>query len=340
MPVRRLVVIAVVAAAALAACGSEAGDETGAGLGADEQAWVRELSAWMEDVQRAAARAESLRLGSTRQRFDRAAAPVRSCRERLRESPGDAPSERLDGVERLALDACGGYARAVRAESAAFVGDPGEALATADAAWAEGNRLWLEMTRELELLLIWNRPLPAVGGDRETSRVEPRFGRVASRFANRRVQVRCWSRADWPRVYDEWRAYANDRDIPAGFVASFDSGRLNLDPTTCAGLVELAYRHDVPDGGQALIDVAGPVGILAHEVEHLVSPASEAVTECRAMQAIREFARALGARPAQAARLAQTYWTELYPYHDREYRTPGCRDGGPLDLDPESSVWP
>jgi hypothetical protein len=297
----------------------------------------------MEDVQRAAARAESLRLGSgpgAAERFEREVEPVRDCRGRFNEKPGGAPSPRLEQVQRLALDTCEQYSRAVQAEHRAFAGNPGEALATADAAWAEGNRLWLEMERELELLLTWNRPLPVVGGDRETSRIEPRFGRIASRLANRPVQVRCWSERDWPQVYAEWRSFSNRPDIPAGFVASFDRGRLNLDPETCAGLVRLSYRDDVPDGGDALADVAAAVGVLAHEVEHLVSPASEAVTECRAMQAIREFARALGATRADAARLAEVFWTDVYPTNTREYRTEQCRDGGPLDLDPESSVWP
>jgi hypothetical protein len=342
--VRALVVLSLfVAATTLSACGSGDPSPSRAGLDADERTWVRELAAWMQGLQGAATRAESLRLRGepgTPERFEREAEPVRECRARLDDEPGDAPSSRLERVERLAVDACSQYARAVGAESRAFAGNPGEALAMADAAWAEGNRFWLEMERELELLLTWNRRRPVLGGDRETSRIEPRFGRIASRLANRPVQVRCWSQDDWPRVYEEWRSFANDPDIPAGFVASFDRGRLSLDPPTCAGLVRLAYRHDVPDGGDALLDVAGAVGVLAHEVEHLVSPASEAVTECRGMQAIREFARALGATPDEAARLAEAFWTEIYPTNDREYRTAQCRDGGTLDLDPARPVWP
>ena len=341
---RALAVLSLlVAALALAGCGSEKGSPSRFGLEPAERTWARELAAWMQSVQGAATQAESNRLSGqpgAPERFERESEPVRECAGRLREKPGDAPTRRLERVERLAVDACAHYARAVRAESRAFTGNPGAALATADAAWAEGNRLWLEMERELELLLTWNRPLPVVGGDRATSRIEPRFGRIATRLANRPVQVRCWSLTDWPRVYDEWRSFANDPDIPAGFVASYDRGRLSLDPETCAGLVRLAYRREVPDGGDALLDVAGAVGVLAHEVEHLVSPTSEAVTECRGMQAIREFARALGATATEAARLADVFWTDIYPTNDREYRTALCRDGGPLDLDPASSVWP
>jgi hypothetical protein len=335
--VRAPLLVAVVLA--LAACGSEARD-TQTGLDSAERTWVRGLAAWMQETERAGARAERLRFTGPRVRFDRVARPVRTCAERYRDRPGRAPTPRLKDIERRALSACREFARAARAESRAFAGDPGEALATADAALAAGNGIRLEMDRRLELLLVWNRPLPVLGGDRTTSRIEPRLGRIAARFARRPAQVRCWSNRDWPHVYDEWQAFANDADIPVAFVASFDRGRVNLDPTICAGLVRLLYRRDVPDGGEGLLDVAEAVAVLAHEVEHLVSPASEAVTECRAVQAIREFARALGASPDQAALLADVYWEDLYPENDAEYRTPLCRDGGPLDLDPETAVWP
>jgi hypothetical protein len=58
------------------------------------------------------------------------------------------------------------------------------------------------------------------------------------------------------------------------------------------------------------------------------------------MQAIRDVAGALGATQAEAARLAETYWTELYPNQRDEYHTAACYDGGPLERDPASRVWP
>jgi hypothetical protein len=241
--------VAAVAALALAGCGG-GGTEDRAGLAAEERTWVRELVAWMQGVERAGARAEAIRSrilsggSGSRRDFDEAAEPVRDCGARFERSPGDAPTKRLARVARLALEACEEFARGVRAESRAFTGNPGEALFTADEAFAKGNRLWLETEHEVELLATWNRPLPVRGGDRATSRVEPRFGRVAGRFANRPVEVRCWSRKDWPDVYGEWRTFANDRDLPAGFVSSFDRGRFSSlyvrDPD--GHIVEIATR--------------------------------------------------------------------------------------------------
>ena len=341
----RWLLLGALVAISLVACG--VGDETAerGRLTFDERAWVRELVAWMASVEQGAGDGEELRfeaLGGgpeARQRFDTAVAPVLGCAERFRDRPGEAPSKRLGKVAELALEACEQFARAIRAELRAFDGNPGEQLAIVDAANAEGTRLLLEADRELELLATWNRPLPVRGGDRRTSRIEPRFGRIASRFANRRIEVRCWSRQDWREVFGDWQAFANDRDLVTGFVASFDRGQLSLDPDTCNGLVRLAYHQDVPEGEDAW-EVAGAVGTLTHEVEHLVSPASEAVTECRGMQAIREYARALGATKREAAMLAEVYWDELYPENPAEYRTRQCRDGGPLDLDPASAAWP
>jgi len=58
------------------------------------------------------------------------------------------------------------------------------------------------------------------------------------------------------------------------------------------------------------------------------------------MQDVRQLAETLGASRAYAARLATAYWTQLYPGQPREYRTGRCRNGGSLDSDPESDVWP
>jgi hypothetical protein len=58
------------------------------------------------------------------------------------------------------------------------------------------------------------------------------------------------------------------------------------------------------------------------------------------MQRIREAARALGARPAYADGLALLAW-ETYDLLPRAYRSPECRDGGELDLEPiGGSPWP
>src|SRR4051812_21930148 len=50
------------------------------------------------------------------------------------------------------------------------------------------------------------RSLQTLAAPVERSHVEPRLGRVGSAIAGRRIRVRCWSSADWPRVVREARA--------------------------------------------------------------------------------------------------------------------------------------
>ncbi len=83
------------------------------------------------------------------------------------------------------------------------------------------------------------------------------------------------------------------------------------------------------------------VGVLAHESEHLLSPAaSEAETECYGMQEIRRVARRLGADAAYANRLAMRYWFEVYPSEPADYKSGECVNGRSLDANPGSSRWP
>jgi hypothetical protein len=59
------------------------------------------------------------------------------------------------------------------------------------------------------------------------------------------------------------------------------------------------------------------------------------------MQSIEELATLLGAAEAEGQVLASVYWHERYPrIRDSDYRSPECRDGGSLDLRPQSSIWP
>jgi hypothetical protein len=65
----------------------------------------------------------------------------------------------------------------------------------------------------------------------------------------------------------------------------------------------------------------------------------EAATQCYALQAIRFVAGRLGVSNANAheyVRLA----VARYPSLPEQYRSDQCRDGGMLDLHPESAVFP
>jgi len=82
------------------------------------------------------------------------------------------------------------------------------------------------------------------------------------------------------------------------------------------------------------------VHVLAHEAWHLRGELNEAITECSSLQRTAAVAQSLGATPDRAQRLAEAYWQDVYPFMPPQYRSADCQDGGVLDLDPASDLWP
>lgn len=311
-----------------------------------ELQWAQRYGGWEEKTIAAAARGEEVRdrilAGEARPReYLRAVGAVLDCAERLREESGRPPSRRLERVERLALAACGEYVRGVRNEARAFSGDPGAHLMRAEAAWTRAERLSAEAERALDELFVWNRQLRPRAGRTGTSRIELRFSRAASALARRQIEVRCWSAREWPTVLREWRIFTDDPGVELeGFVPSFESRRLNLSPEVCGDLVTLVYGPARAREEGSKLDYAYAVGVLAHEIEHLVGRGSEAATECYGMQDIRALTRLLGRPASLGVTLAEAYWLELYAGNPSEYTSSECRNGGRLDRRPDTNVWP
>jgi hypothetical protein len=275
-----------------------------------------------------------------RARIDEALRPIRECSKSLREDVGEVPTQRFEAGYALIGRACKGFETSADAfERSLSTDDPSAALQEIDAANTEAVDLVVRAGRLIEARLTANRPLPRLGGDSEVSRVEPRFSRIGSELAHKQVEVRCWSESEWPRVVGEWGAYIGTYDI--GAFAQPDTDRASLAPETCRALVDFAYERERPESGDALDEMAYAVGVLAHESEHLLSPAgSEAETECYGMQEIRRVARLLGADASYADRLARRYWFELYPSEPADYKSGECVNGRSLDANPQSSRWP
>jgi hypothetical protein len=186
-----------------------------------------------------------------------------------------------------------------------------------------------------------DKPLPTRSGATSVSRVEPRFGRVASSLAGKPAQVRCWSALDWARINGDLLAHGGageSLDYVSGFYWP-PTARIHLDPTACAGLVDLAYRGLRPERGRAFVRIALGVDTLAHESMHRRGFRNEAVTECYAVQLGYRTATALGASPRYASLVARQAWA-AYPAHPAEYLSDECRNGGKLDLSPKRSSWP
>jgi hypothetical protein len=58
------------------------------------------------------------------------------------------------------------------------------------------------------------------------------------------------------------------------------------------------------------------------------------------MQTTADAAQLLGADERHAQATAKYVFKWMYPHMSREYQTPECYNGGPLDLRPADPNWP
>lgn len=203
-------------------------------------------------------------------------------------------------------------------------------------------RLFRRGSAALEASLRANRPLDISRGSLDESKIEPRLSAAASRFVVHKpagIEVRCWSKREWKFVRKEWGAYVDAGDL-LGFVHSLRP-RTSIAPRICKQLARLVYRGERPTEGLPLFRASEAVMVLAHESEHIRNiDGDEAATECHGLQRMRRLARLLGTSKSYADLLARTFWDELYRFNLPQYKSPACRDGGALDLHPDSDVWP
>lgn len=166
----------------------------------------------------------------------------------------------------------------------------------------------------------------SLSGETRLEAVE-RFSEEASVIAEKRVEVRC----------DEARDYVGAVQHADG-VAQVGGELAILTPEICDDLYRLAFEGEVTGSrtGRA-------IAVLAHEAWHLRGVGDEGVTECSALQSGVELGERLGLSEGTAARLMRVQLTEnaLRGAGTLEYRFTGeCRNGGTLDLDPESDRFP
>jgi hypothetical protein len=203
----------------------------------------------------------------------------------------------------------------------------------------------VRLTRRKLILLV---PLIALAvyvtaDRREAAAQEARFSAIASEIAGRPVEVRCQGR------------------FSAAFDVTAESGRVQFDAEgrpvdwtdlkrgICASLGRFEHEHrqekftcvhDPLACDPSVLKSIHSLETLAHESWHLAGFADEAKTECYALQRIAFVAAALGAPREQGHALARTAFVVLYPRMPAEYRSGECRNGGSLDLSPDSSVFP
>ncbi len=327
-----------------------AGVTSGSWASPAELDWLEKLGSWDARLLRglqSAARVETTprlaqklmkRGGKTVGVLSRALEPAGSCAADLATKVGSPPTARLQRAFDTFRLACKHLQRFHGAITLAI--DHGQdseiGKAQAEAKRAAG----LLLTADQMLPPGEVRSLPVIAGEAEQSRLDPRFGRVASALAGKQLEIRCWSDADWRHLTREESSYTHGKlgASTLGF-AGIGGTRVNLGPAVCAGLDDLAYKraHPTDEGGQLML--AAAVVTLSHEPQRSIGIAEESVAECNAIQLANGTAIKLGASPAYAAALVRTYWRH-YGEELPAYRSSECRKGGKLDLGRADSIWP
>jgi hypothetical protein len=194
--------------------------------------------------------------------------------------------------------------------------------------------------RPLAAVLLIVGALAAVGFARHEDRIHEQntLAGIASDLAGRRVAVHC----------PGFLAGLVDVRTEGGRV-QFDgegrpAGHTDLSPETCRALRHLD-RVDFSCLGRGAcgyteFKAAWAAHTLAHESFHLRGFESEAMTECYALQNTAFVAERLGVPAGRAKRLQTWVYLKGYPNEPDEYRTAGCVDGGPLDLNPRLTTFP
>lgn len=121
-----------------------------------------------------------------------------------------------------------------------------------------------------------------------------------------------------------------------GHVMSDEPNVAHLRRDTCNDFADwlLSDKHD-PSAAQVQA-----LHVVVHEAMHVGGQYNEAMAECSAMQHDAEAAEFLGASPADARALAESYYQTVYPLMPTDYRTGDCSPDGSLDLSPGDGQFP
>ncbi len=165
------------------------------------------------------------------------------------------------------------------------------------------------------------------GLDQDTrAEATARFSEVASRLAGKRVTIRCDEAGDYVGAVQH-----------ADGVAVVGGNLAYLTPERCLDLYRLAFKQEVRSG-----QTGRAIAVLTHEAWHLRGVSNEGTTECYALQSGVETGQRLGVTPDTARRLMRQQLVEnARRGAASEYRIPPeCRDGGRLDLRPDTAQFP
>ncbi len=172
----------------------------------------------------------------------------------------------------------------------------------------------------------------------------PRRRRDVSDIAGSSVGVRpdvyCWQPAAWEPFSEQYAIVRGGEETSLKGIADKARNRIDLDPAVCAGLHSYLRRIRPTSLSYENFVIAEALMVLTHQAEHLKAPtASEAGVGCYAVQHVRPLVRTAW-NAEYATEMALQAWQLSYQQLPPAFRSPACRDGGPLDRNPRSSAWP
>jgi hypothetical protein len=178
---------------------------------------------------------------------------------------------------------------------------------------------------------------PTIFGPSRKSRKDPEYSRIATRIVGGTRAVFCWNQGDWENLLK-----SGPQNVTVfGYVEEYRSPRrVNLSPGVCSVLDRMRYRHQIKPPVTPI--VAWSLVTFVHELWHTVGVSSEATAECYGIQSVPLATRLLGGGSEYGERVARYYYDTFYnrAYKPAVYLSSECRDGGKLDLNPNSHVWP
>jgi hypothetical protein len=164
---------------------------------------------------------------------------------------------------------------------------------------------------------------------------------IVSSSVGLRPDVYCWQSAGWAPFLEQYAIVRGGEEASLKGIADGTRNRIELDPGVCAGLRWYLGRLRPDPLSYENFEMAEALMVLTHQAEHLKAPsASEPEVECYAVQHVRPLVRAAGWGAGYATELALQAWELSYQQLPQQFRTPACRNGGPLDRNPRSSAWP
>ncbi len=162
----------------------------------------------------------------------------------------------------------------------------------------------------------------------DRSRTEALLSTEAARIAGHEASIHCDARGDAVGVVQH-----------ADGIAEVGGRNAYLTPEICFRLYRIAFKHD--EG--AFSQTARAIAVLAHEAWHLHGESNEGITNCYAFQSGVALGQQLGLSEGTAARMMRQQLVDnaTFAQSAPEYLVPHeCRNGGRLDLDPESGRFP